>query len=719
MARWAREEVSALGPGQTVSIVGLKSNAQLNGLTGNILLWDNKQERWLVQMDDGSKKLFKGANLQAATRPNMAAMLAKAPAPKKSAEALSGLPQGMEYYEVIKNMVFVKQDPHKDSKTVGIVRQGHKLEVCPRKVFDAEGHWWAELTDSQIMTCKFADSDGRPASRGYLLIDATHLGLGRLLRGPLPKSEWPTLEEAEAVAAQTAAPEAAAPPRPPPRSSAADGGWRATAPAAAGRAAGPLAETTGRTAPPPEVPAGDFQWFKVVKKMVFVKHAADKDARTVGIAQEGDKLQILPRQVMDSQGHAWAQLTELQIRRMGCDFGEDEEDGTEAFSLIDGRHLGLGPLLSGPLPRSEWPAPEEGPATTLPERDVAPPRPAPEPDGWHGGRTSSGQAVQVLEVVQAEAPVLQEPLPVAEELGRLSRGEHIEVEEETFDGWARLVNDAGWVRRCMHSKAGLITFLEPVGERPWLATSEISEVPGPRRFEVTVQPRVRVLSAPSGSAQVRGSKPVRESVFAEAQTYNGWIRLVDGEGWILAYSPKDGQMLHAPLFDELMAWCEQCRAAGKQYTKGSSVTFGDEHREDALVQLRSALEAGEPEGLRSAIKRARALGGFGEEVTAAESRLEELRRARASGLDVRAVSAPKGRPGPGGEASVVRPNSMAGEMAGCADLEDTAALEDLMAAATSGDTAAIRAATKAAKAAGVSKKDIARVFALSCGGNGG
>jgi len=56
----------AIGPGMQVCVVGLAARRDLNGQTATAVSWDDDEERWRVQMEDGSRKMFRVANLEPA-----------------------------------------------------------------------------------------------------------------------------------------------------------------------------------------------------------------------------------------------------------------------------------------------------------------------------------------------------------------------------------------------------------------------------------------------------------------------------------------------------------------------------------------------------------------------------------------------------------------------------------------------------------------------------
>lgn len=555
-----------------------------------------------------------------------------------------------EWFEVVKGVVFIKAAPDKVSKNLGLITQGAKVQG--RVV----GGAWVELSANQLArfseTCEVAD-------QGYALIDGTSLGLGPLLRGPLPESEWPD--------AQLPCQGAGTPPPP-----------------AGGKPGGNEAVEGSST----ELD-GDCAWFEVVKSVVFLKAEANKDGRNVGLMREGEKIQVLAEFVLDGAGHLWVELTKQQVARLGE--GCEGAGGGASFALIDGTHLGLGPLLRGPLPPSEWP-------------EIAA-RP-----------TAFG-----FEVLDLEVPVLAAPSPLAAEIGRWPQARVLWLEEETFDGWAKLAHEVptfqspsahpsrleGWVRRSMRCEEGIVEFLRPVGgQSMMLPVMELSDEAGPRRFEVACHGRVPILAAPHSTAQAKGARAFSASLWAESQTYYGWVRLKDSEGWVRAWGPNAELLMHSPLFEGLAEWCSRCRAAGVRYVRSEEAGFGGTFKKEAYERLDRAVVGADPEALRDAIRRCRAAGLSGEAVRSAELRLDALRR----GLQV--AEAPRAA------GSQPAPASDVAEQLASADGMHREALECLAVAAASGDAVAVREAADAARKAGVSKREIARVHALHSSADG-
>lgn len=64
----------SLIPGAYIQVCGLKARPELNGQQGQLVDWDEADERWRVRMDDGSGKMFKQENLTSLEAPAAASL---------------------------------------------------------------------------------------------------------------------------------------------------------------------------------------------------------------------------------------------------------------------------------------------------------------------------------------------------------------------------------------------------------------------------------------------------------------------------------------------------------------------------------------------------------------------------------------------------------------------------------------------------------------------
>eukprot|EP00434_Breviolum_minutum_P041295 symbB.v1.2.036736.t1/scaffold5124.1/size30633/2 len=110
--------------------------------------------------------------------------------------------------------------------------------------------------------------------------------------------------------------------------------------------------------PHPRAQLKDALWYEVTYNKVFIKKAPSELARSWGWVHLGQKIQVVPRTVMDENQREWVELTFLQLARSCPERLCSDDPLGRGFAMVEGGHLGLGTLLSGPLPPQEWP---EGP----------------------------------------------------------------------------------------------------------------------------------------------------------------------------------------------------------------------------------------------------------------------------------------------------------------------------------------------------------------------
>lgn len=316
-----------------------------------------------------------------------------------------------------------------------------------------------------------------------------------------------------------------------------------------------------------------------------------------------------------------------------------------------------------------------------------------------------GQLFRVSGLVSGrqQAGIHEKPSLASAEIGGRAWGDMVVAEAETFDGWAKLAGEPGWMLRVLQKKEGPQTLLAPQGDLDKLASVELSDAPGPRRFEVVSRSGIEVRTAPSSSSQARGRREFGEEVFAESQTYDGWVRLVGGAGWLPSFSPEEGPLLLCPLFEQKGGWREQRGLASQALRAGPLTRAGAAGAvlEEVRAALRTASAAREERRLRAAILGAKAWGVEASEIREAELLAEGLRRGWAG----------PAREGPSRGAPLGGGPGQAEDAAARA-----AALERLARAAAAGEGVEAKAAREAAVRAGVPKKEIARVFALHSGG---
>jgi len=190
---------------------------------------------------------------------------------------------------------------------------------------------------------------------------------------------------------------------------------------------------------------------------------------------------------------------------------------------------------------------------------------APEPGPAHRARAASpppsrkalrGPPAQEFEVVQAEVTVRAAPTASSKTCGFKRRGDRFRALEETFDGWVRLVDGAGWVLRNAHTDQGRCA-IEPVHQLQRLAAAGFADECGRQMFEVVQQPSASCFAEPAHDAEVSGSRSYGEMVLADSQTYHGWVRLSEGQGWMPSASADGHDVLHCLYLEEQVARREQ------------------------------------------------------------------------------------------------------------------------------------------------------------------
>jgi len=225
-----------------------------------------------------------------------------------------------------------------------------------------------------------------------------------------------------------------------------------------------------------------------------------------------------------------------------------------------------------------------------------------------------GMVVQEFKVL-ADVPIRVRPDLDAAVCGRIYPGKCIMATEETFYGWVRLAQEAGWVLRDMRGREGLGTVLTPMCELKRIAMPKPAREVGRQMFEVISESGLLVQSAPTAHAEVIDRKCYGEVVLAESQTYDGWVRLSDGEGWMLCVTPNGCRLLQnmcVALTEREAVEPDVLSPAGNANNRvgGADVAsaVGSGCRRDALRALEAAVTSRDDAAFRSAIKAAKLAG---------------------------------------------------------------------------------------------------------------
>lgn len=283
-------------------------------------------------------------------------------------------------------------------------------------------------------------------------------------------------------------------------------------------------------------------------------------------------------------------------------------------------------------------------------------------------------------------------------LGKKVHGDVVVASEETFDGWVRLVGEAGWAIKDMHGQRGVGQVLAPVGRPPTLAVPNPVEEEGPQTFEVVFSPHVALRQAPSKSGTLLGVKKHGQKLLAEVQTYGGWVRLreEDGGGWVLSHDAQLGKLLSCNQLD--------ARAAVEE-----ALSTPDASKlQSALINAR---KAGVSEDKLKPAQNV--MGTMREEAAQRRELLNRIGQAGTNEHELRACLDESVAAGFTKEASLAQRflDELAAERKKIQE-SHASLLEELAAATASGNSKEIKAARDKAKREGVPMKEIARIFAI-------
>jgi len=283
-------------------------------------------------------------------------------------------------------------------------------------------------------------------------------------------------------------------------------------------------------------------------------------------------------------------------------------------------------------------------------------------------------------------------------IGTKIQGEVLVAISERFDGWVELANGCGWVLREVLQSGRVKKVLKEVGPLPCRALVGPLLGLGPQKFKVAEWPPAMVFAEPVNTSEALEVREGGTDVFAEAQAFNGWVRLVDGR-WMPAIDPEHGTVL--------ICTSAQERQSQKAKLKKVEAALAEAEAQKERSTLQGAIASAKATGLK---------------VWLTEFKQREARRMRLRGRINSAV-------GNSAELRACVNEASAAEFADEALLskcllrkldhehkrfagEHEIFLEQIMTAAASGNLAAVKAARDAAKAAGVDKTAIARAYAL-------
>jgi len=257
-----------------------------------------------------------------------------------------------------------------------VARRGpvHRKEKYEQN-YEQEAAGYFEADEAEIMRARMEALEAENAR----LLAAMQAPTPQVNQAHSPVMEPPMRPQRQAVSTQ-AVPKWGQKPaqlRAPPPPWACDGGGGGAGASGGGTGSSAVAGTTAgqvyshAVRPPGADAAGDFECFEVVFPKVFVKQEPDKDAKGWCICSRGQKIQVRHERAADADGRLWVELTLFELWRLGDEYFRMQDlqisMAARAFALIDGTGIGLGILLRGPLPKSEWPVPDEAEAAAYVE----------------------------------------------------------------------------------------------------------------------------------------------------------------------------------------------------------------------------------------------------------------------------------------------------------------------------------------------------------------
>ncbi|CAE7623990.1 unnamed protein product, partial [Symbiodinium pilosum] len=214
---------------------------------------------------------------------------------------------------------------------------------------------------------------------------------------------------------------------------------------------------------------------------------------------------------------------------------------------------------------------------------------------------------KVLAQVQ---PVRAQPCAGAPVCGGKKSGEILRAQEESFDGWVKLAGEAGWICQVDEELgASGKKCLEALEKPRAMAVESLSKTPGRQMLEVVADDGVDLLRDPYDGALLLGRRSFGEFLLADSQTYHGWVRLSDNDGWAQAVSGSGEKLLLGIRPDELQLTQSDGQAIPEEAQKEQLAAAAEEAaRKEALRQLEAAALSGNSAFFCAALEVARQKG---------------------------------------------------------------------------------------------------------------
>jgi len=216
-------------------------------------------------------------------------------------------------------------------------------------------------------------------------------------------------------------------------------------------------------------------------------------------------------------------------------------------------------------------------------------------------------------------PVRSQPCAGALVCGGRKQHETVRAVEETFDGWVKLAGDEGWMCQGAEEAPFSKKCLEALEKPRAMAVPTLAKTPGRQMLEVVADDGVDVLQEPVEGALVLGRRSFGEFLLADSQTYHGWIRLSDNEGWAQAVSGSGERMLIGIRPDELQLTTTDGLAVPEESPEQAAAAVAEAERKEALRQLESAALSGNSAFFCAALEVARQRGVYKKDIAKANA----------------------------------------------------------------------------------------------------
>ncbi|CAJ1398280.1 unnamed protein product [Effrenium voratum] len=209
---------------------------------------------------------------------------------------------------------------------------------------------------------------------------------------------------------------------------------------------------------------------------------------------------------------------------------------------------------------------------------------------------------KVLAEVQ---PVRAQPCAGAPVRGGRKKGDSLRAVEE---GWVKLAGEDGWICQGLEEAPSQKKCLEALEKPRALAVETLAKMPGRQMLEVVADDGVDILREPFDGALLLGRRSFGEFVLADSQSYHGWVRLSDNEGWAQAVSGSGEKLLQGIRPEELQLTQSAAAEPEEVQKEQVEIAMQEAARKEALRQLESAALSGNSAFFCAALEVARQKG---------------------------------------------------------------------------------------------------------------